>query len=351
MKLLAQSRLRPLTISRDLETGRAQNWHMPKHPRRQEAPLLTHGPADDARKGRFGDRGRSQRRQGVPAPTASARGRALRTTDPRKRVGALINILPDHLAQSNPTATREALDALTALLRSHRRVVARLIKEHGFKVGVRFLASKADPVVNQWRADLWVSEQRTDTAPLSAQRVYQRALELIQETGTTRHALARLIEERGLRVIAQLWESCDKAGVRALFELPARRKRGRPAHSYTRDPFAYAAAITVTHLGVRPAQLLRALGRAPIGPADHSWLNACRRRGNELLEGALSPDPDIPVLTFSLSYYDNRPGALLDALLPYLSDEYKGPRDTGTGNSAAAIEARLRSALESFLPS
>jgi hypothetical protein len=263
-------------------------------------------------------------------------------------VGALINILPDLLAQNNPTATREALDALTTLLRSRRRVVARLIKEHGFKVGVRFLTSETDPVVNQWRADLWVSEQRTDTASLSAQRVYQRALELIQETATTRHALARLIEERGLRVIAQLWESCDNAGVRALFEVPARRKRGRPAHSYTRDAFAYAAAITVNHLGVRPAQLLRALGRDTSSPG-HSWLNACRRRGNELLAGALSPAPDIPLLTFFLSYYENDPDALLATLIRYLSDEYKGLRDTVTGNSVDAIEARLRSALEPFL--
>ena len=318
---------------------------MPKPGRRQEAPRR---PAD-ARGGRSGDKGRSQRRHRLPAPTASARGRALRTIDSRKRVSSLVHLLPDLLAQNNPTAAREALDALTKLLKSHRRVVARFVREHGFKMAIRFLNSKTDPLIDQWRADLLVSEQRSDADVLSAQRIYQRAVELSRENMSPRHALARLIAESGLKVIAQLWEFRDKPAVRALFELPTPRKRGRPAGSYAHDPIAYACATVVSDLRVKPVQLLRALGREPSSDSpDHQWLRYRRRRGALLRRGALSSADEIPGLVFLRWYYLETPRALLAALIPYL---YKGcPEGQDASRNPSDDGARLRTALESLLP-
>ena len=322
---------------------------MPKHPRRQEAPPLTYKPADHARRGQSSDRGRSQRRQGVPAPTASARGRALRTTDPRKRVGALINILPDLLAQNNPTATREALDALTTLLKSHRRVVARFIREHGFKMAIRFLNRETDPLIDQWRAHLLDSEQALGVD--SSAQLYQRAVELIREKTNPRHALARLVEESGLNVIAQLWGYRDEPAVGALFELPAPRKRGRPAGSHTRDPLAYATATVVSDLRIKPVQLLRALDREPSSDSrDHQWLNACRRRGDLLRRRTLSHASEIPVLVFLRWYYLENPRALLDALIPYLARGFREWQGTAGNSTDGILLSRLRTALESLLP-
>ena len=166
-----------------------------------------------------------------------------------------------------------------------------------------------------------------------------------------RHALARLIEESGLNMIAQLWQFHDKPAVQALFELPTPRKRGRPAGSYAHDPIAYACATVVGDLRVKPVQLLRALGRDPSSDSpDHQWLRSRRRRGALLRRGALSPAGEIPVLVFLRWYYLETPGALLAALIPYL---YKGcpeGQDASRNPPGDGVLARLRTALESLLP-
>jgi hypothetical protein len=266
-------------------------------------------------------------------------------------VSRLILLLPDLLVQNHPPATREALDALTKLLKSHRRVVARFIREHGFEMAIRFLRHESDPFVNQWRTDLRVSEQSSDVDVLSTQRIHQRAVKLIRENMNPRYALARLVEESGLNVIAQLWEYRDEPAVGVLFELPAPRKRGRPGGSHTRDPLAYASATAVSDLRIKPVQLLRALDREPSSDSrDHQWLNACRRRGDLLRRGTLSHAREIPVLVFLRWYYLENPRALLAALIPYLSRGFREWQGT-TGNSTDRILlARLGTALESLLP-
>ena len=133
---------------------------MTKYGRRPETPTLPHGPAD-ARGGRSGAQGRRQRRQGVPAPTASARRPALRPIGFRRQ-GHLINLLPDLLVQTNPTATREALDALVKLQKNRRCVVARFIGTPRFKMVIGLLRYETDPLINQWCGDLPVSAQRSD---------------------------------------------------------------------------------------------------------------------------------------------------------------------------------------------
>ena len=166
-----------------------------------------------------------------------------------------------------------------------------------------------------------------------------------------RHALARLLGENGLNVIAQLWGYRDEPAVAVLFELPAPRKRGRPAGSYTRDPIAYASATVISDLRIKPVQLLRALGRDPSSDSrDHQWLNACRRRGDVLRRGTLSPAHEIPVLVFLRWYYLKNPRALLAALIPYLSRGFPEWHGTSGNPTDRILLARLHSALESVLP-
>ncbi len=152
-------------------------------------------------------------------------------------------------------------------------------------------------------------------------------------------------------MLAQLGEYHDEPAVRALFELPAIRKRGRPAGSYTRDPFAYASAIVVSDLRIKPVQLLRALDRDPSSDSpDHQWLNACRRQGDLLRRGTLSPAREIPVLVFWRWYYLKHPRALLAALIPYLCRGFRKWQGTSGNPSDRILLARLRTALESVLP-
>jgi hypothetical protein len=202
----------------------------------------------------------------------------------------LARLIPTFLAQDDPTAVREVLDALTERLKSRRRVIARLIAEHGFEMVARFLTYPAAQPVSQWRADLFVFERHFPPAAAGTEVPYQRAIELSRKHVNLRETLARLIEDYGLDVIVQLLAYRDDVAIRALFERPAPRKRGRPAGSYARDPFAYASATVVSDLGITPVQLLNALGwDASTGSADHPRLHACRLRGDDLREGHSLP--------------------------------------------------------------
>ncbi len=153
-------------------------------------------------------------------------------------------------------------------------------------------------------------------------------------------------------MLPRLWEHRDDPRVAALLGLPPPRKPGRPEGSYARDPLAYALATAVSDLHIAPVKLLEALGRDPSsGSRDHPWLNAHRKRGDDLRVAANSPDPKVSVLAFCRLYYEDDRPALLAKLIPYLVTA-----SAGVGNAIlnepekrAEAEAKLHAALAVLL--
>lgn len=202
-----------------------------------------------------------------------------------------------------------------------------------------------EPSIGRWLAELRSAEERYAVAEGNDADVCRRVVELTSERGTPRRTLARLSEERGLRVLRQLWDRRDDPAIAALLGLPLRRGRGRPEGSRTRDAVAYALATIVDDLRVAPVKLLPALGRGAFSDSpDHPWLSACRKRGDELRAGAPSRDPELPLLVFWRWYYKDDPPKLLKSLRPYLVRAYSGVEQRGEA------EAKLQAALEALLP-
>src|SRR5262249_38716651 len=152
-------------------------------------------------------------------------------------------------------AARSTLDALTAALGNHTSVIALLVEQHGVRL-VAILFSLRHPAIATWCGDLAFS-----FAVAEGNDVTGRAAALLSGGMTPRAALARLIRESGVGIIGRLCENDDDSNVRALLELPPRRARGRQAGSTTTDTVSYVVSVLVDDLHIKPAKLLKALGK------------------------------------------------------------------------------------------
>jgi hypothetical protein len=221
---------------------------------------------------------------------------------------------------SGPQQLGWALRALGEQLRNSGEVTARLVAVHGPSIRHR---------LRKFRTGVPEVEACFAQSPAKTHAVLDAAQTLIRQLGV-RRAQAELARRYGLGVFDALNRRAKQPEIRALLGLPPGRKAHRPDGSTNRDLESYALAELCDGLGVKPASLLRAMGRDPKrrGPerndtADVKWLRRRLRRGRELRQCAAQrkASPDAPILTFLhylLPGLDTR--ERLGQLSPYLVD-------------------------------